>query len=102
MVINAVLTLVLSVLSGKSTAASLLMRFYDPQEGQVLLDGVDIKTMNTRWVRSQIGKQEFFVFVIVVSYCFCAKATSVKSLVCFLEPFLRILRTVWIGTCHPI
>ncbi|CAE7494124.1 MDR2, partial [Symbiodinium microadriaticum] len=31
------------------------MRFYDPQEGQVLLDGVDIKNLNTRWVRSQIG-----------------------------------------------
>ena len=27
----------------------------DPQEGVVLLDGVDIKTLNVRWLRSQLG-----------------------------------------------
>ena len=41
--------------SGKSTIIQLLERFYDPQEGTVLLDGVDIKTLNVRWLRSQIG-----------------------------------------------
>lgn len=41
--------------SGKSTIINLLLRFYDPSEGQVLLDGVDIKDMNVRWLRSQIG-----------------------------------------------
>ena len=41
--------------SGKSTIMSLLLRFYDPREGQVLLDGVDIKSLNVRWLRSQIG-----------------------------------------------
>jgi ABC-type transport system involved in Fe-S cluster assembly fused permease/ATPase subunit len=40
---------------GKSTVAALLMRFYDPEEGEILLDGMDIKSLNTRWVRSQIG-----------------------------------------------
>eukprot|EP01041_Mallomonas_annulata_P010883 gene10883-22722_t len=41
--------------SGKSTIMNLLLRFYDPLEGQVLLDGVDIKDLNVRWLRSQIG-----------------------------------------------
>lgn len=41
--------------SGKSTIINLLLRFYDPLEGQVLLDGQDIKDLNVRWLRSQIG-----------------------------------------------
>jgi len=41
--------------SGKSTAIALIERFYDPQSGSVLLDGVDIKTLNVRWLRSQLG-----------------------------------------------
>lgn len=40
---------------GKSTCIALLERFYDPIHGQVLLDGVDIKDLNVRWLRSQIG-----------------------------------------------
>ena len=34
--------------SGKSTAVALLERFYDPLEGQVYLDGVNIKDMNVK------------------------------------------------------
>uniref|UniRef100_A0A7C9DCT2 Adenosinetriphosphatase n=1 Tax=Opuntia streptacantha TaxID=393608 RepID=A0A7C9DCT2_OPUST len=41
--------------SGKSTVVSLIERFYDPTEGQVLLDGHDIKTLKLRWLRRQIG-----------------------------------------------
>lgn len=41
--------------SGKSTIASLLMRFYDPQSGGVYLDGVDIRELNLKWVRSHIA-----------------------------------------------
>ena len=41
--------------SGKSTTISLLLRFYDPTEGQILLDGVDIRKFNIQWLRSQIG-----------------------------------------------
>ena len=41
--------------AGKSTIVLLLERFYDPQAGSVRLDGVDIKTLNVRWLRQQLG-----------------------------------------------
>jgi ATP-binding cassette subfamily B (MDR/TAP) protein 1 len=41
--------------SGKSTILSLGERFYDPAAGVVKLDGHDIKGLNLRWLRSQIG-----------------------------------------------
>lgn len=41
--------------SGKSTVISLVERFYDPLEGTVKLDGRDLKTLNVKWLRSQIG-----------------------------------------------
>ncbi|CAG11905.1 unnamed protein product [Tetraodon nigroviridis] len=40
---------------GKSTTIQLLERFYDPREGRVLLDSVDTKELNIRWLRSQMG-----------------------------------------------
>ena len=41
--------------SGKSTIISLVERFYDPLSGVVRLDGIDIKELNVKWLRSQIG-----------------------------------------------
>ncbi|KAG8917768.1 GTPase-activating protein, partial [Tulasnella sp. 417] len=41
--------------SGKSTVVSLVERFYDPLSGVVKLDGVDIKELNVKWLRQQIG-----------------------------------------------
>uniref|UniRef100_A0A4W3KD90 ATP-binding cassette sub-family B member 5 n=1 Tax=Callorhinchus milii TaxID=7868 RepID=A0A4W3KD90_CALMI len=40
---------------GKSTSVQLIERFYEPLEGQVLLDGNDIRNLNIQWLRSQIG-----------------------------------------------
>ncbi|KAI0558615.1 ABC transporter [Gracilaria domingensis] len=40
---------------GKSTTVRLIERFYDVQEGQVLLDGIDVRELNVRFLRSQIG-----------------------------------------------
>ncbi|TWW73807.1 ATP-binding cassette sub-family B member 8, mitochondrial [Takifugu flavidus] len=39
---------------GKSTVASLLERFYDPTSGAIMLDGVDIRTLDLSWLRGQI------------------------------------------------
>jgi ATP-binding cassette subfamily B (MDR/TAP) protein 1 len=41
--------------SGKSTVISLVERFYDPLAGSVRLDGIDIRDLNLKWLRSQIG-----------------------------------------------
>ncbi|NNN08919.1 MAG: ABC transporter ATP-binding protein [Acidimicrobiaceae bacterium] len=50
--------------AGKSTLAKLANRFYDPTEGRVLLDGVDVRTVTLRSLRSQLGvvPQEPFLF----------------------------------------
>uniref|UniRef100_A0A670JN93 Bile salt export pump n=1 Tax=Podarcis muralis TaxID=64176 RepID=A0A670JN93_PODMU len=40
---------------GKSTSVQLLERFYDPEEGRVLIDGHDSKKVNVRFLRSKIG-----------------------------------------------
>ena len=40
---------------GKSTTLNLIMRFYDPSEGRVTLDGVDIKDATLESVRGQMG-----------------------------------------------
>ncbi|MFZ5776171.1 MAG: ABC transporter ATP-binding protein [Thermodesulfobacteriota bacterium] len=41
--------------SGKSTVISLLERFYDPGQGAVLLDGIDIRELDPEWLRQRIG-----------------------------------------------
>lgn len=41
--------------SGKSTAVALFQRFYDVDGGQVLVDGVDIRELNVKWWRQNVG-----------------------------------------------
>ena len=41
--------------AGKSTVFQLLLRFYDPQQGRILLDGVDISLADPKAVRGRIG-----------------------------------------------
>ena len=50
--------------SGKSTLINLLMRFYDDYDGQILIDGKDIKDIDMSYFRSQIGyvQQEPMMF----------------------------------------
>ncbi len=50
--------------AGKSTVADLLLRFYDPTAGRILFDGVDVRELNLRWLREQIGvvPQQTFLF----------------------------------------
>lgn len=49
---------------GKTTLASLLNRFYDPQEGRVLIDGIDIKSVTLESLRNNISMvlQDTFLF----------------------------------------
>ena len=50
--------------SGKSTLVQLIPRFYDPQSGRILIDGHDVKDLNLRTLRTQIGTvaQETLLF----------------------------------------
>jgi len=50
--------------AGKTTVADLLLRFYDPTEGTITFDGVDIRELDTTWLRRQIGvvPQQTFLF----------------------------------------
>lgn len=41
--------------SGKSTVISLIERFYEPLLGEILLDGTNIKELDIKWLRQQIG-----------------------------------------------
>ena len=41
--------------SGKSTLTKLLQRLYSPDQGQILVDGVDVAQMDPAWLRRQIG-----------------------------------------------
>lgn len=49
---------------GKTTLAYLLLRFYDPADGHILLDGQDLRDVTVRSLRAQIGvaTQEPFLF----------------------------------------
>jgi ATP-binding cassette subfamily B (MDR/TAP) protein 1 len=40
---------------GKSTFVQLIERFYDPTSGSITIDGNDLKTLNVKWLRQQIG-----------------------------------------------
>lgn len=50
--------------AGKSTLLALLLRFYDPTEGRILLDGVDIRKIRQSDLRNQIAtvNQDLFLF----------------------------------------
>jgi subfamily B ATP-binding cassette protein MsbA len=50
--------------AGKSTIVDLLLKFYDPTEGEILLDGVSITQLDTEWLRANIGlvPQHTFLF----------------------------------------
>lgn len=49
------------------------MRFYDVDEGQVLLDGIDIRNLNIQWLRSNIGivSQEPVLFNLSIRENIC-------------------------------
>jgi ATP-binding cassette subfamily B protein len=50
--------------AGKTTIASLLPRFYEPQAGRITIDGIDVRAMTLASLRRQIGivQQDVFLF----------------------------------------
>ena len=55
---------------GATGAASLLLRFYEPTQGRVLLDGVDIKEYKQSYLRNHVGlvQQDVFLFSDSVNF----------------------------------
>lgn len=63
--------------SGKSTVLNLLMRFYDPDKGQVLIDGRDVRTIPPEELRPKFG--------VVFQNDFVAEGTIADN-ICFFRP----------------
>lgn len=56
--------------AGKTTIASLLLRFYEPLSGRILIDGIDIRQYKQQELRRNIGivQQDVFLFSDSVAY----------------------------------
>jgi ATP-binding cassette, subfamily B, multidrug efflux pump len=50
--------------SGKTTIINLLERFHDPQQGNILLDGIELRRLDPLWLRRQIGLVMQEVYII--------------------------------------
>ena len=70
--------------SGKSTIISLIERFYDPLDGCVRLDGVDIRSLNVKWLRAQLGlvSQEPVLFsgTVAENICYGKEGAGVEEM----------------------
>jgi len=70
--------------AGKSSIAKLLARFYEYQEGQIKIDGNDIRDLNLSAYRSQLGivSQQPFLFAgtIAENICYACPGDSAKAM----------------------
>jgi ABC-type multidrug transport system fused ATPase/permease subunit len=66
--------------SGKSTLVNLLSRFYDPQQGRVMIDGVDLRDARLSSIRTQVG------FVFQETYLF---SDTVEANIAYGRPNIR-------------
>ncbi len=71
---------------GKTTIINLIMRFYDPDSGKILLDGVDITKISRKKLRSYIGMvlQDTFIFTGTVrdNLCLTENEISDEQMIC--------------------
>ncbi len=76
--------------SGKTTLVSLLMRFFEPQRGRILIDGVDIASVSLESLRGQIGlvTQDTVIFSDTARFNIAYGANGVSE-----EEILRAART---------
>jgi ABC-type multidrug transport system fused ATPase/permease subunit len=58
--------------SGKSTMTGLLLRYYDPVKGSVLLDGVDVTEYDATWLRENVG--------VVAQHCHLFTGTIAENI----------------------
>ncbi|GAB4114232.1 MAG: ABC transporter ATP-binding protein [Candidatus Caldatribacteriota bacterium] len=56
--------------AGKTTLINLLLRFYDPTDGEILIDGINIKDMELKFLRNYFGLvlQDIFMFAGDIKY----------------------------------
>ncbi|MBF8267020.1 MAG: transporter related [Dehalococcoidia bacterium] len=84
--------------AGKTTLVKLLTRLYDPTEGQVLLDGVDLREYSLESLRSRIG----VIFQDYVRYHLTAQENIGFGQVDKVEDLLQVMAAAEKGGAHPI
>jgi len=86
--------------AGKSTIADLMQRFFDPTEGTITYDGVDIRDLKSDWLRKQIGvvPQQTFLFAGTIEDNIrmghagaTAEEISVAAIAAHAEPFIATM-----------
>ncbi|WP_009544428.1 ABC transporter ATP-binding protein [Crocosphaera subtropica] len=104
-----IIALVGSSGAGKTTLVNLLPRFYDPQDGQILIDGIDIRDVTLKSLRRQIGivPQETTLFSGTIAqniaygqeeldYQAIEKAAKIANAHSFITQFSQGYQT-WVG-----
>ncbi len=80
--------------SGKSTITKLIQRLYMPEQGRILLDGVCLSTVDTSWLRRQIG------VVLQESHLFNRSIRDNIALVDLSLPMERIVHAAQLSGAH--
>ncbi len=84
--------------AGKTTLIKLLTRLYDPTEGQILLDGVDLRDYDLRELRQRIG----VIFQDFVRYHLAASENVGFGQIEALDDRPRIVRAAEKSGAHPL
>ena len=81
--------------TGKSTMINLIMRLYDPDQGRIVLDGVDLRDVKVESLHSQIGVvlQETFLFsgTILDNIRFAKPTATLAEVISRLDQIIQLL-----------